>query len=155
MKSLEIGFRNFEVAFAALIENPLAETGNIDPVDGVRKMTIVAHRQLLIRLGYLGTMHAFPELLTDAEMAGRTSPGYIMFVDGGIRVVGRQFTVCGMTIQAGGCHHQTTLQEPLTVDAHGIIVDNFDMIAGLGNRSTAAFAMTLTTKIRYVARKDR
>ncbi len=81
MKGLEIGFRHIDMAFAALVQNALPEVINIHSFDGVRKVAIIAHRQIFICFGDVGAVNAFFERLVDTKVALRAGGRDILVVD--------------------------------------------------------------------------
>ena len=66
MERVEVGLRDIQMAFAALIQDALAKIAYIYAFNGMREMTVVAYRQLLIRLGNRRAMHARFKRLVDA-----------------------------------------------------------------------------------------
>ena len=57
------------MAGAAFVKDQTAEAGSIMAADGMRGMTVIADRQLFIRLRYCGAMDRRAEFFSNTQMA--------------------------------------------------------------------------------------
>lgn len=58
MKGIKICFCYINMAFAALVQDALPEVINIHSFDGVRKVAIMAHRQIFVCFSDVRTVNA-------------------------------------------------------------------------------------------------
>ena len=118
-------------------------------------MAIVADRQGIFSIRITRVVDALFELVVDTAMAPSAGFSDIVFRDAGLRIAMRQNTMRRMAIGTHGGHYQSALKQTFPMNAHGIILYYFVLIAGISLRRFAALPVTSRAEIRYVHRESR
>lgn len=152
---IEIRFRDRFMTTTALLHDLQFETGFIRPTDGVRRVTIVAYRQWLVRLRHKHRMDASFKLLLDSMMAAAACLGKVFSVHTGQRIGLGQNTMWSVAVRARRCDREAALHEPLAMDAFRVVLDNFVLGTRVTRGRLLPFTVTIRTQPGDVRRKCR
>ncbi len=154
VEGVEKGLSFVGVAAPALIHHQEAEIGPVGAADGVRRVAVLARRQLPIRINRAvpRPVDAGLELLLDAVVARPACSSDVVGVDRRLGVIRRQGPVSTVAARTGGGHHQTALEQPLAVDAHLVALDRRREVDVNPHGGLLALAMAAGTQVRDVSR---
>lgn len=153
--SIEIGICNRLVTSPALRHDLQLEPRLIGSTDRVSSVTVAADRELLFRLGYSSCVNASLELLLNSVMTTSAGLRHLVPIDTRQRVTLRQHAVSCVAVGTHRRHRETTLHQPLAMDALRIVLDDVVLTAGITNRGLFPLAMTVSAQHRHVCRKCR
>ena len=159
MISVEIGFGNVLMARSALTHDSQLEAGKVGPYDGVRRMAVIAMRQLrhsanaplfVVRVSHLG-VHAILVFLIDAVVTSTACTNDVVPAHRGLGIARWKFLVCRMAIRARGRHGQAAGQQPATVDALRVVFDDVLLGAEVTHGRRRSFPMAFRAEAGHVA----
>ena len=152
---LEIARGDGLVAAAALIHDVQPEIGQVGALDAVRRVAVAAHRKRLGRGMRGGRVNARDEHFVDAAMALGAGSGHVGAVHARACIAGGQFQVRAVAIGAIGGHGQPGLEQPSSVDALGVVLDDVLLLPGVPQGGLLAGPVALGAEVGDVAREGR
>src|SRR5208282_717874 len=150
----KIGCGNPLVAASACTHHVQPETVLIGAVDGMRGVTIVANRKRPAVSAYSLGVDAVLKLLLDAVVTLATGVRHVVCVDTRRRIASGKDLVSGVTTGASRRHGQSVLQQG-SVNALGVVGDDFVLRSGVAHGSLLALAVTAGAKPGNIDRKGR
>jgi len=148
---LEVGLGDVLMATTALLHDVEAEIRDVGPLDAVRGVAVVAHRQGLVRLGYRCRMDTGVEGLVDPLVAAAAGRGHILGIHAGAWIATGQLIMRRMAIGTVRRHGQATLQQTLAVDALLVIFHHVGLRPFITERRLLPRAMALAAQGRNIA----
>jgi len=156
---VKVGFGDVFVAFATLLHDSQLTIRRVRPNDGVRRMAVIAVRQLghaadapllIARVRCLG-VHAGLVFFIDAVVAPPACGDDVVLADRGFGIARREFLVCGMTIRARRRQRQAAGQQPSAVDALGVVLDDVLLGAEVAHRRRRSLPVTFRAELGDIA----
>src|SRR3990172_9198274 len=105
VERIEERFGLFRVAAAALFHHSRAESRHAGTPDCVRRVAVVAGREIHTGLRLAGRMDALLEYLLDAVVALATGAREVCGIDGGVRIIRRKLAMRRVAVDARGGDH--------------------------------------------------
>ncbi len=154
MIRIEVGLRDFLMTAPALLHDFQLEPLRIGPLDRVGGVTVVAHRERLVRFSDLGDMDTLLELLLNAQMTPAARSGNIGRVDAGSGIRHGKLAVRRVAVGAGSSHRQAAFEQPFAMDALLVSLNDLVLRARVSHGGFVPFAMAAGAQVRDIRGKD-
>ena len=150
VESLEISFGDIQMAFPANIHDLEFEITLVRPLDGMRRMAIIALRQFIMVARLARGMDAQAVFLINTVVALGARAGDISRVDAGSGIARRKLSVGRVAAGARGRDHQPALEQSLAMDAFFVMLDHVMLCSLITDRGLAFFLMAARAQDRHI-----
>jgi len=151
MMSFKITFSYFMVTLAAGINDGFLETLGISTGNFMRIMTVIAHGQIALFIGFTSEVDALTENHINTLVTFGTGIGNIGSAHTGINIFAGQDRVGSVATDTSGCNHQSTFIQGAAMDAILIVGHHALHVTLITSVSNTPVIMAFATKIGNIA----